>query len=53
MGWGITDAMNYQPLRDNRRVLTASLVGTTVEYYDFFIYGTAAARFFGPLCFPA
>ena len=53
MGWGITDAMNYQPLRDNRRVLTASLVGTTVEYYDFFIYGTAAALFFGPLFFPS
>lgn len=42
-----------QPLRDNRRILIASLVGTAIEFYDFFIYGTAAALFFGPLFFPA
>ncbi len=41
-----------QPIMDNRRVLIASLVGTTVEYYDFFIYATAAALVFGPLFFP-
>lgn len=36
-----------------RRVLTASLVGTAVEFYDFFIYAVAASLFFGPLFFPA
>ncbi|MBN8606266.1 MAG: MHS family MFS transporter [Caulobacterales bacterium] len=36
-----------------RRVLTASLVGTAVEFYDFYIYATAAALVFGPLFFPA
>ncbi|MDE2596840.1 MAG: MFS transporter [Sphingomonadales bacterium] len=41
-----------QPIRDNARVLTASLVGTAVEYYDFLIYATAAALFFGDLFFP-
>ena len=42
-----------KPIRDNARVLTASMVGTAVEYYDFFIYGTAAALVFGPLFFPS
>ncbi len=41
------------PFRSNARVLTASLVGTTVEFYDFYIYATAAALVFGPLFFPA
>ena len=36
-----------------RRVLTASLVGTAVEFYDFYIYATAAALVFGPLFFPS
>ncbi len=34
-----------------RRVLAASLVGTAVEFYDFYIYATAATLVFGPLFF--
>lgn len=45
--------MELAPYRKNGRVLTASLVGTAVEFYDFYIYGTAAALVFGPLFFPA
>ncbi len=45
--------MDLAPYRAHRRVLTASLVGTAVEFYDFYIYGTAAALVFGPLFFPA
>lgn len=36
----------------NRRVLAASLVGTAVEFYDFYIYATAAALVFPQLFFP-
>lgn len=41
------------PLRANARILTAALVGTAVEFYDFYIYATAAALVFGPLFFPS
>ena len=44
--------MDLAPYRTHRRILTASLVGTAVEFYDFYIYGTAAALVFGPLFFP-
>src|SRR5262245_7645960 len=35
-----------------RRVAVASFVGTTIEWYDFFLYGTASALVFGKLFFP-
>jgi metabolite-proton symporter len=35
-----------------RRVIVASLIGTSLEWYDFFIYGTAAALVFNQLFFP-
>ncbi|HEY6814573.1 MAG TPA: MFS transporter, partial [Croceibacterium sp.] len=41
------------PLKTHRRVLAASLVGTSVEFYDFYVYATAAALVFGPLFFPS
>src|SRR5262245_11942430 len=35
------------------RAVVASTVGTTIEWYDFFLYGTAAATFFPGLFFPS
>src|SRR5919202_3959 len=35
-----------------RQVALASLVGTTIEWYDYFIYGTTAALVLGQLFFP-
>jgi MFS family permease len=36
-----------------RRILGASLVGTAVEFYDFYIYATAASLVLGPMFFPS
>jgi len=36
-----------------RKVVLASLIGTTIEWYDFFLYGTAAALVFNKVFFPA
>ncbi|MEV6162717.1 MFS transporter [Streptomyces sp. NPDC052052] len=38
--------------RSLRRIVAASLIGTTVEWYDFFLYGSAAALVFNKLFFP-
>jgi metabolite-proton symporter len=35
-----------------RKVVVASFIGTTIEWYDFFLYGTAAALVFNRLFFP-
>ncbi|WP_246793690.1 MFS transporter [Burkholderia perseverans] len=40
------------PVRQPRRAALASFVGTTIEWYDFYSYATAAAIVFGPLFFP-
>ncbi len=34
------------------RIVAASLIGTTVEWYDYFLYGSAAALVFGRVFFP-
>jgi len=49
-----TDALSATPPPKNspRRVLFASLVGTTIEFTDFYIYATAAVLVFPHLFFP-
>ncbi len=39
-------------MASTRRILAASMVGTAVEFYDFYIYATAASLVFGALFFP-
>ncbi|TWG64080.1 MFS transporter [Aminobacter sp. J44] len=41
------------PANPRSRVLLASLVGTTIEFYDFYVYATAAVLVFPHLFFPA
>ncbi len=41
------------PANPRSRVILASLVGTTIEFYDFYVYATAAVLVFPHLFFPA
>ena len=46
-------APSTAPLSSPRKVIVASLIGTSLEWYDFFLYGTAAALVFNQLFFPS
>jgi MFS family permease len=54
----MTDTVTAAPVEDAehranlRKAVIAATVGTTIEWYDFFIYGTAAGLVFGKLYFP-
>jgi metabolite-proton symporter len=45
-------ATTASPPSSVRKVIVASLIGTSLEWYDFFIYGTAAALVFNKIFFP-
>jgi len=45
--------MNQTTGNPVRRILAASLIGTTIEFFDFYIYATAAVLVFPKLFFPA
>jgi metabolite-proton symporter len=49
----MTDETPQKRLNTPRQVLFASMVGTTVEFFDFYIYATAAVLVFPRLFFPA
>ena len=48
----MTENTNTKPQESVRRVAVASMIGTSIEWYDFFIFGTASALVFGRLFFP-
>ncbi|MDN3496350.1 MFS transporter [Planococcus sp. APC 4015] len=48
---GFTPTGTIATTADRRRVVFATVVGTTVEWYDFFIYATAVGLVFGQLFF--
>ncbi|MFT4108738.1 MFS transporter [Propionicimonas sp.] len=47
-----TETTTPTPLNTPGRVIAASLVGTTIEFYDFYVYATAAVLVFPQLFFP-
>lgn len=48
---GLTPTGTIATAADRRRVVFATVIGTTVEWYDFFIYASAAGLVFGQLFF--
>ena len=50
---GKDKAHSGRPVNSPRQVLFASLVGTTIEFFDFYIYATAAVLVFPRLFFPS
>src|SRR5438270_3100150 len=48
----ISQAQVVTPVNTPRQVLFASLIGTTIEFFDFYIYATAAVLVFPRLFFP-
>ena len=49
----MTDETTHKQINTPRQVLFASMVGTTIEFFDFYIYATAAVLVFPRLFFPA
>jgi metabolite-proton symporter len=45
----ITDSVLHRMTREERKVVASTMAGTTIEWYDFFIYAQAASLVFGPL----
>jgi metabolite-proton symporter len=49
----VSREVDQKPINSPRQVLFASLIGTAIEFFDFYIYATAAVLVFPKLFFPA
>lgn len=49
---GVTPAQTQPQQASGKRVLIASLTGSSIEWFDYFLYGTTAALVFNKLFFP-
>jgi metabolite-proton symporter len=47
-----SDQADTAPQQSTSRVIFASFIGTAIEFYDFYVYATAAALVIGPVFFP-
>lgn len=45
-------ASEAQTIRQLRKITAASVIGTALEWYDYYLYGLGSALIFGPLFFP-
>src|SRR6202034_2493605 len=56
IGWALfvhsASPLSLEKKNSPRQVLLASLIGTTIEFFDFYIYATAAVLVFPALFFP-
>ncbi|MDH4609507.1 MFS transporter [Pseudomonas sp. BN102] len=48
----LSDSSSSTPANSPAHVATASFIGTAIEFYDFYVYATAAALVIGPVFFP-
>ena len=48
----IDHEQEYTPINSRNKVLVASLIGTAIEFFDFYIYATAAVIVFPHIFFP-
>src|SRR6185295_7511279 len=48
----VTSISGDEHRRQLRRAVAAAAIGTTIEWYDFFLYGTVTGLVFAPLFFP-
>jgi len=51
--FGVNDHVNKSSTNKSSRILLGSLVGTTIEFFDFYIYANAAVLVFPALFFPS